>query len=174
MTIILDRVEDVDLVWPALEPWFDAVPRRMGTDLTAAEIRRAALAGRLTVWTTYDREQPVPVLGVAAIGVVDCDGEDVAEIFSLGGRNIRDWLPDAFAQFEALARANGVGRIRIDGRTGWARIMRPLGFSVTSRFISRPNRLRMEKVLWATATKPKPRPLPRPHGTRHSPISPTT
>lgn len=147
MTVILDRVEDIDLIWPALEPWFASVEHRTGTDLTPPDIREAAKQGRLTLWAIYDTERPVPLLAAAASGALDSDGVPVTEILSLGGRDFSAWGPTILAEFERLARDNGMKRVRIVGRPGWARRLRRLGYHVAHEYLGEPKRFRVEKCL---------------------------
>lgn len=142
MTVILDRVEDIDLIWPALEPWFDEAHRKAGTDFPPTDLFAAAKGGRVSLWAIYEDWQPIPLFGALATALAD-DGQTCRLVY-FAGRDLNLWLPGAFAQLEALAVRNGVRRMEVTGRKGWARRLAQLGFKVIDEY-GAPKRVRLEK-----------------------------
>ena len=66
----------------------------------------------------------------------------VAEILMLAGKGWLEWGPTVLQEFEAMAKANGLDRVKFAGRRGWARIMP--GYRVMT---ASDGRVEMEKTL---------------------------
>ena len=52
-------------------------------------------------------------------------------IEDLAGENLSEWINEAHALVEAWAREQGVEQILIEGRRGWERTLKPLGYQPT-------------------------------------------
>ena len=69
---------------------------------------------------------------IAAFSTKVFEGESV-EVVNLGGRRAREWLPDAEAHVDCLARLAGAKKITAQGRTGWARLNECLGYRIAGK-----------------------------------------
>ena len=113
------RGEIVHEAWPHMEPLFSAACRRLPTDLTPASILYRATTGRCDLWAIYWKHEPLPLLGAAVTGIRD----GVIALECLGGRDIWRWWRECLAQFERMAKDNGMKAIEIEGRTGWKKLL---------------------------------------------------
>lgn len=133
--IELDQITP-DLIgesWWVLEPLIArSIARSPDCDLTTEFIRSEAAASRHFVWAIYERENPLPLLGVAVTGVRDEDGIRICECFAMSGRRFAEWAELALARFEKMARAHGVQKIVFSGRRGCQRnrTYQRLGFTL--------------------------------------------
>lgn len=120
--VVLDQIqgEAIDTVWPLLAEQFDRALRKAPSPLTLAEIRERADESRVALWAIYERDKPIPLLAAAASCVRP---GAVTEILVLGGHSTGMWMKTALAEFEDLARANGMAWVQLWGRRGWARLM---------------------------------------------------
>jgi hypothetical protein len=125
LAIVLDRVapEDIDDLWPYLEPPFRRACEADPTGLTSDMIRREAIEGRRHVWTLADGDLDPPLLAALSTRV---DG-DALIIGPLGGTDMHLWLP-LLSVLEGHAKTAGLTSVRIEGRRGWQRALKPYGY----------------------------------------------
>lgn len=111
-------VGDLDYWWPLVEPLLQraVVDGDVGTD----EIRERAEAGTMRLWIG---EAACRVAMAAATTEIEIGTERAVHIVALGGDDMGEWLQPCLAEFERLARLNGIARVRLTGRRGWSRVM---------------------------------------------------
>lgn len=129
--IILDEIRGpmIAATWHLLEPLLQSGIDRVSTSQTTAALRVGAEIGTCRLWAIYQREQPMPLLAAAATYVRRTNKGQVAVIDTIGGHDMDQWLEPALAEFAALAKANGVDRIEVEGRLGWLKALP--GFKAT-------------------------------------------
>lgn len=137
--IVLDEVRPhfINTAWPLLEPLLQNGIDAVATTQTSVGIRAAAAAGRMKLWAIYRRDSPLPLLAAAATSTRQTNKGLVAVIDTVGGGEMSVWLEPVLNRFAELAKENGMQRIEIEGRLGWARALK--------RY--RPVRIVMEQVL---------------------------
>lgn len=137
--LILDQIPtaEVDFYWPVLAPHFRAGIDAVTTSLTIEEVKEHLKAQRWSAWAIYLRKKPLPIYAAACTNLRKTNSGKVVTISLIGGRDIDVWLPEALAEFEALARKNGCVKIEVEGRRGWERYL--TGFKTV--------RIIMEKAL---------------------------
>ena len=119
--IVLDQLRD-DLIheaWPYMEPLFSLACKRVSTDLTPASILYRATTKRCDLWAIYHKKTPLPLLGAVATAIRD----GVVVLECLGGHDLWRWWRECLAQFERMAKDNGMTAIEIDGRVGWQKLL---------------------------------------------------
>lgn len=121
------RAEDVDAVWGIVEPFLAENIRKSGTDWTLDLFKEGAKDGRLRVWIVCG---PEPVSAFVILEYAD----RTAEFVAFTAHRFMEWMPAVLPQFEALARAAGIERLRIDGRKGWQRKMDKFGFATVGSY----------------------------------------
>lgn len=121
--IVLDQIRGdvIGEAWPHMEPWFISACRAVATSLTPDLILYRATARQYDLWAIYDKHHPLPLLGAAATALREVNGETIAHIEAIAGRDANRWMRPALDEYEALARKNGISRIEIEGRLGWQR-----------------------------------------------------
>lgn len=117
MSFALSQLHGDALVrgWGLVEP---ILARALGDDLTTGDLFRMASDGRMMIWAIHDGPN---VMAAAASGVKIENGNHIAEIQTLSGRETSKWLDDAIGEFENLAYEHGIDAVRIVGRKGYAR-----------------------------------------------------
>lgn len=123
--IVLDEIrgEMIAASWALIEPLLQRGIDRVATARTTTQIREGAEAGRYRLWAIYRRGHPLPLLAAAASYVRETNKGLVAVIEPIGGHDMRDWLLPVLTEFEAMAKANGVAMIEVEGRRGWQRVL---------------------------------------------------
>lgn len=126
LTIVLDEIhgEAIASTWHLLEPLLQKGISAVATEQTTEQIRQAAEAQRYRLWAIYAADHPLPLLAAAATYERQTNKGLVAVIDTIGGDRMSEWLDTVLDRFAALAKANGVKRIEIEGRLGWARKLR--------------------------------------------------
>jgi len=127
------KKEDIDKFWPSLVIWFAMACDKASTLLTVDEIYEHAKSGDWWCWVIS--KSPATTLGVAATNVHN----NIAIVQVVAGVHSDEWIDIAMNKFEVLAKENGVEKIIIDGRLGWKRMLRNIGY--------KPVRIALEKVL---------------------------
>jgi hypothetical protein len=126
---------DVVAAWPVLVEWIELGCSRLSGELTPDWVRDLATKG--LAWIFEVRGADGKPQGVLVLEVRDWpNGERVAQILLLAGRDMHRWL-HFLGDIETFVKAHGISRIRFEGRFGWERALRAY----------KPVRTVMEKVL---------------------------
>jgi hypothetical protein len=114
--------DDVPVMWPIVRRWIkEACAWTLGV-VKPADIRSDCMAGR--------RHMFVIMLGESIIGsgVLEIDQTSV-HVTSLGGSRLpHGWEPHLLDYLVSVALSCRLRTITIQGRRGWDRKLRPLGF----------------------------------------------
>jgi hypothetical protein len=122
------QLDALDALWPHFEPHLSEACDAVLTTWTPAGIKAAVEGGELALIAIYDRRQPLPVLGALTLGYKQIKDETVVSFVHLGGREMHRWLDQMVGEVEALAKSQGATRSEIEGRPGWERATRHLGY----------------------------------------------
>jgi len=123
--IVLDQIrgDAIAEAWPFMAPWFASACRRVPTHLTPELILYRATTKQSDLWAVYAKARPLPLLAAAATCLRDGPDGKVCTIETIAGQGVTKWGRQVLAEFETLARNNGVVEIEIDGRLGWQRYL---------------------------------------------------
>jgi hypothetical protein len=119
--------EDIEVLWPLIEPFIKRACEKVETDLTPAFVRDGAKTGRYRIWLVSKGEVVVSAFAIAELP----DG--TAEFSAFAADRFEEWMPSILLQFADLARKAGMRALRIDGRRGWERKMTRFGFATIKR-----------------------------------------
>lgn len=111
-----DQVEDV---WPLLEPHLRRVERETAT-VSVAALKALALNCEAQVWGVQDGRGNVT--GACVTRVYESAGSRFCTIFVAAG-HLMPVLPDGILVIEDWARGLGCRAIEIIGRKGWERVL---------------------------------------------------
>lgn len=112
--------EDIEYWWPLIEPILQRAVDRVETGLTVAEIRERAEADTMRLWVI---ESDGRVCASAATCEIRFKAGNIVHITALAGDDMDEWLGPGLAEFERLAKLNGMIGVRLCGRPGWQRVM---------------------------------------------------
>lgn len=102
-------------VWGRAKPHLESALKRSGGKDTLADVQHELLNGNAQLWTAP---------GTAVVTIRD--GLDLC-VWLYGGS--REPMADLLASAEGFARSVGLQRVTVNqGRLGWVRLLRPLGF----------------------------------------------
>lgn len=118
---------NVGLIWqqvePILRPGFDVEL----TDENPDSVRKEVCAGRAQLWIVHDGSG-VYAAGITRVNTV-ASGRRICFCVVLGGERMERWLALLDKEASAFAKDYGCHSIRISGRVGWKRVMKPLGYA---------------------------------------------
>lgn len=126
-------------VWPLLCADLDRAFSRVSTDMTPNLLRRAAEQKVVSFWIVADGLEAVASFAVAHTP----DGQ--ADVLALAGSDVSEWMPALIDEFELSLKQRGGRALVLDGRRGWARLLKSLGFSLVS--LGKNGLVKMRKVL---------------------------
>lgn len=115
--------DNVDLAWPVIEPWLEAVEKRSKGRISAAQLREEVAAGGSQVWLWGE-----PPSGLAVTEIVQLPTIKICKVRIATGRNRRDWLGPGLAAIEKWAAENGCQEVEPHPRPGWRRELEALGY----------------------------------------------
>ena len=108
----------VDRFWPHVSAVIARAIAR-GNVSRFADLERAVLSGAALLWLAVDRDR---IVAAAVTQLAATDTEKHCILVACAGARMRRWL-SLIETIEAYARAEGCARVRIVGRTGWARML---------------------------------------------------
>ena len=99
------------------------------TEDSPDEVSRAIIDNRATGIQVVDDDR-VKAFGVVE-GMYTKEGRYI-NIWCVAGDDMDAWAEDFMAEVESIARTNRCIGIKLGGRRGWAKYLKPLGFTVQS------------------------------------------
>jgi len=106
---------------PILERAIDRSDGRWSREEVLDDVRN----GLLLVWIMVRHER---VVGVFTTRPITCRSFTWVLVEDLAGDDIDGWLPEAARALEGWARELGAKQIMLEGRRGWERKLRALGY----------------------------------------------
>ncbi len=114
----------IDYIWEDVEPLLRQGEEYLTPYYSLADVHTLLHAGKLVLWTAADEGGIVLVMLVELVDFPACA---IARILYIGGSGVRKVLP--LIDFLHLwARRQGAGRIEVNGRPGWLRLLEPKGY----------------------------------------------
>lgn len=110
-------------VWHLAEPLLWKAFKRVDYPYTMAEIAGKIESCDMQLWMTHDLD----MAWVTQILVFP--RYKVFEIVAGGGEGLDEWLVDSDELFTAFASHHGCKYIEVQGRPGWTKVTKPLGYA---------------------------------------------
>jgi hypothetical protein len=127
---VLIPAENVEAVWPLVEPYVKRVCARHSDQVTEAELLDDAMAGRKQIWMAWDGANKA-VQAVFSTSIDEAkDGSKTARLHFCTGQDREQWQ-DLLADILAWAAQNGCKRFRTIARKGWSEHLADYGFRQT-------------------------------------------
>lgn len=124
--LVTYQSNEIDNIWPQLEPLVIKVLRKHEKDYTLESIKDLLHKKEVQLWTSYNGQLEAFVL----THIVIYPNHKICEIFMCGGSNLDNWL-DYMSNIEEWAKSIGCKYISLQGRFGWERKLSPIGFKKT-------------------------------------------
>tara|TARA_Y100001963_G_scaffold139488_1_gene205373 strand:- start:121 stop:531 length:411 start_codon:yes stop_codon:yes gene_type:complete len=123
------------LVWDSAREHLLRFEKRTGCPFTVDEIGEAVLNEEQQLWILVDEEEKIT--GAIVTQVLGYPRGKSLEIMACAGKDMDDYLYDSMSMFEDFARTNGCDSIRLEGRRGWSKILKPYGFEEAAVVLER-------------------------------------
>lgn len=123
------QVEELDTYWPVAEPLIQKALDR-GSNYTIEQIREGLKFSNMQLWM-YGLESALVTSIQSKAGKTWC------LLLALGGKDMYLWF-DHFPLLEEWAKDRGAQEMRVYGRIGWARYLKPSGYGVEWVKLSKP------------------------------------
>lgn len=117
---------DIGKVWPMVSAMIEAAYAEDG-EMMPPELPEWLGAGKGQLWLSVEGEK---IIAALTTSIEPMSHGRRLRMISCGGDRMDLWK-DCHLQIEEFARAEGCDRIRIEGRSGWQRILAPGGYKVT-------------------------------------------
>lgn len=116
-------------IWPEIAPGLAKLLEQHGTGRwTVPQVLENLQAEQWQLFIVWDESEIVACLICSIV-----EGE--RKTFEIGlcwGRGADDWAGDVNQAFEQVGREMGCDQLALDGRPGWRKIMRQLGYELKS------------------------------------------
>jgi hypothetical protein len=129
MTVALVPIQpaDLDLYWPLVEPWVEAAASDIAS-WAVSDWRHKVETRHAQLWVV--RIGSVPT-GVIITEIYDTAAGKTCALPIVGGSHLNESLP-VLEEIEAWAKEQGCTRLQGDGREGWIRALKGLGWRPVS------------------------------------------
>lgn len=117
--------ENVDLYWPHIRAWVAASVRDSASAHKAEDIYREIAQRRMQLWVIWAAN--CRITGVIVTEVYDTAAGMTCALPVAGGEMMQESLP-VLKIIEKWAKEQGCVRLRGEGRAGWERALKPLGW----------------------------------------------
>jgi hypothetical protein len=126
---IVDAGPVLDALWPKVAPLVeDAMSYAQHRDWQTSEVLEQL---RQNKWKLVTVERDGELIGVQIFGWGrDSKGRTYVGIVCCAGRDVDAWMPDMVKLGKTMAELAGAERVEIQGRPGWARVLRGWGLKV--------------------------------------------
>lgn len=118
----------VDVVWDDVAPMIEKATKTSGGRYDVSSVREGIESGVLALWIAMDDAKPIAALTTRV--EVFPTGMRVLAIDWIGGKRMKDWLPEAHAVLSDYGRAYGCQHLQGYGRKGWLRALSKHGWGV--------------------------------------------
>lgn len=119
--------EEVQRHVPAIKANFEKLQKRFPTDTTVQSLLSEVLEGRKELWLVLDGDR-VLATACTAIETINATGVRIARLMDLAGSDIGAWAGPLNRALEAWGTENGVDYYAVEGRSGWGRVIEPMGY----------------------------------------------
>lgn len=123
----------VQRLWPDLWRWLEQGAQAAAHPIEIGEIYGRVLDGRWQVWGI---RQDGATIGAVCTEVYDSTAGRTCALPIVGGRNMAGWL-HLVSVIEDWARAQGCVRLEGNGRAGWERALKPLGWATIATIVEK-------------------------------------
>jgi hypothetical protein len=117
---------------PAIKGHFEKLAKRFPTDLTVQSLLDHVLAGRRDLWLILDGETLLAT-ACTAIETIDATGIRILRLMDLAGKDIPAWAEPLELAMEAFGKEQNVDYRAVEGRGGWSKVMKHLGYREHAR-----------------------------------------
>lgn len=110
---------------------FRKLEEQFPDDVTAEMLARECIAGKRILWLVLDGED---LKAIATTQVRPTEtGRKIAALMDLCGDDMNAWIDPVCDALQAWASEIGADLMSVEGRGGWAPVMKRLGFRETAR-----------------------------------------
>jgi hypothetical protein len=119
----------LEALWPKVAPLVaDAMTYAQHRDWQTDEVRAQLEQGK---WKLVTVARAGELIGVQIFGWGrDSRGRTFVGIVCCAGRDIDEWMPEMVRLGKTMAELAGAERVEVQGRPGWARVLRRWGLRV--------------------------------------------
>ena len=127
MKVSLFPYEEVEKLWPRVEPYMEGAAEYTYGRFTADDILDQILHYDHTLWAAYDEQC---IRGATVTSIIHYPRtKSLAMVFE-GGIDIKEWADPMVAVLRKWAKDNGCDDIECTGRPGWAKIFKNNGHKI--------------------------------------------
>lgn len=129
------QVQVLSLLWPQVEPILARAVAREHGRFTTRDLFNWIARGEHDLWVATENGRVVAA--IVAILQRYASGKRGWTVHLAAGSRARDWVPLLISAAIPSARLRGATEIRVCGRKGWLRYLKPHGFAVESQILTR-------------------------------------
>lgn len=119
--------EYVDDVWPHVKKHLRRALSMQGKMYTLESIKEMMERKALALWVMVDDETG-DVVAASTTRIIEYPECRAMAIDWIGGRRMKEWLPQLAQIMDAYAKDHGCSHIEGGGRAGWVKALAPYGY----------------------------------------------
>ena len=117
---------NIGLVWPQIEHFINSAFATELGDEDPVQVRKELSNGDAQLWVIHSASG-IKAAGITRISIVPA-GRRVCFCVALGGEDLPSWVEALDREASKFAKDYHCNSIRVTGRPGWKRVMKPLGY----------------------------------------------
>jgi len=126
-----------DLVWEDARKHLLRAEGRFNGKCTVDDIGKLVAKGELDLWAVADDENEQEIVGAIVTRLFETPRKKIMEIMVCAGDGLNDHLYESMKELENFARLNHCDVMRVEGRKGWVRALKPYGLNETSTIVEK-------------------------------------
>jgi hypothetical protein len=123
------------VVWDEAKEHLLRFERMTGGKYDVDDLGKMILEEKQQLWIVADNGNEI--VGAVVTQVFDTPNKKIMEIFACAGNGMDEYLYEIMKELEEFARLNYCDLIRVEGRKGWSKVLKPYGFEETSIIVER-------------------------------------
>lgn len=124
MQITMVPYEEVERVWPSIEPYMDGAAEYTHGRFTADDILEQVLHYDHILWLAYENEI---IKGAVVTSILNYPRAKTLSMVFTGGINLDEWKEPMLDVLRRWAKDNECDSIESTGRPGWAKVFKADG-----------------------------------------------
>ncbi len=117
--------DHVPALWPVVENHLERAIERAGGRISGQTVMKSILDGTHLLWIISDGDK---ISAAMVTRIAEYPLKKMLVVESLGGSELKHWLPVAFNALKGYAKDMSLSGIEMYGRSGWTRALAPYGW----------------------------------------------
>lgn len=126
--------ERIEEIWSLVAPFLCLVIEYNNGEYAIDDLKAELIEGQQQLFIMHENGD---VLAAITAEIIRYPQKTVCGLVAAGGSNLHEWLDEFMSIIIPVAKEQGAEELRITGRGGWEKVMKPYGFEKTHTILAR-------------------------------------